>query len=84
MKKLSFLLLFALATCQCYDLYNEDYENDRTIDRILDSYRQDPNEELESYKKTEEFDVTNEVTRETISMPGVSPQKVTTQKIIFC
>ena len=80
MGKTILYLFFALVTlCACYDSqnspYNDDYGSDSLIDGILNSYRQDTSD---SQKRTEEFDANNnDLTREVISMPGVSPKKVT-------
>ena len=80
MEKTTIFLVFVLISlCCCYEPYNnpydDEYEGDAVIDGILSTYRHDPDYEPDSYRKTEQY-LNDQPTRETISMPGVSPQKV--------
>ena len=80
MESLAVLLVLVLVPlCYCHNqyanLYGDEYDSDAIIDGILDSYRKDPGDESNSYKRTEEY-VNDQPIKETISMPGVSPQKV--------
>lgn len=81
MIKLQLSIFLALAALyQSYTLFDDpgsDNDNGYAfIDDILEGYRHDPNDEQESYKRSEEYDVKDEDTKSYIKMPGVSPQKV--------
>lgn len=80
MQSLAVLLILVLVSlCYCHNryenIYGDEYDSDAIIGGILDSYRRDPDDETESYKRTGEY-VNDKPKKETISMPGVSPQKV--------
>ena len=80
MDKIALLLLFVcVPLCCCYDTnqnpYDDEYEGDGVIEKVLNSFHQDQSNGYNSYKRTEEY-AKDKPTRETISMPGVSPQEV--------
>lgn len=79
MDKIALLLLFVCVPLFCcYETnqnpYDDEYEGDGVIEKVLNSFHQDQSNGYNSYKRTEEY-AKDKPTRETISMPGVSPQE---------
>ena len=82
MERIALLLIFVFVPLCCgYEPYQNPYddeyegEGDAVIEKVLDGYRQDQVDGYNSYKRTDEY-ANDKPARETISMPGVSPQEV--------